>query len=170
MTIKNFRTGLAAALMAVATLASSMSVSAASISLGSVDAGTHNVPVTVNYGGTAARAMIPQSITLTSKSGDYKVVAYAPADEVGDLDTDLSIVPCSSFTLTKEGSSSTVTATVSQAKTVFTPADINAGSSATLNSSDGGSVAVKKAEATGTITAAGLTSGTWKGTMTFTVQ
>lgn len=170
MNIRKLKTGIAAAVMTASMVLPALPVSASQISYGSVDAGSHDVPVTVNYGGTSARAMIPQSIMLTSKSGTYQVFAYAPVDEADSLDTNLSITPATSFTLTKEGSSSTVTAAVSQDKTVFTPADIKAGSSQTLNKSDGGTVNVKQAAANGTITADGLTAGTWKGTLTFVIQ
>lgn len=144
-----------------------------SVSYGSAASGSNTVPVTVEYRGTAAKAMIPKSLSFDSKVGSYTVFAYCEADQLDALDASVTIAPEPSFVLTKSGSSDTVTATVSQDKTVFTPSDIRGGSDSTVTISSGGSsreVSVKRVDADGTVAADGITEGTWTGTMEFTVS
>ena len=164
----------AGALLALAVLAAPVLARAESVSYGGAGMGTNSVPVTVEYGGTAAKAMIPKSLSFHAKTGSYTVFAYMESDGVDALDTSISITPSASFTLTKSGSGDTVTASVSQEKTVFTPQDRKNGEDSTvMRSQNGGapaSVPVKRCVADGTITAEGITNGTWTGTMTFNVQ
>lgn len=148
-----------------------MPLTANAASYGTAKDGANNVPVTVTYAGSAARAMIPDKIEFSGKTGTYNVIAYSLTDEVADLDMNLSIVPSTSFELTS--GSKSVTATVSQQKTVFSPSDLAAGEDDTMQASINGGevqdVAVKKVMSAGTITANDLTSGTWNGTIVFTV-
>lgn len=163
----------AGVLAALSILAMPISASASVQSYGGADKGANTVPVTVNYSGTSARAMIPKSISSVDKNFEYTVYAYGITSELDDIDTNVTIVPSSSFTLTKGGGSSTVTAHVSQSKTTFTPSDIRNGTNGTIQISENGGAfvdtPVKKATAKGTISA-DVTSGTWTGTMTFTVS
>ena len=99
-------------------------------------------------------------------------MAYYEADKVSELNANLLITPSSSFTLSKSGSAS-VTATVTQDKTKFTPNDLKNGTDAQYSfssSSGSGYRAVKESKAEGTITANGLSYGTWSGNLTFTIS
>lgn len=170
-----FMRATAIGMAALSFIAMPLSANAATAyELGSAKGGANNVPVTVNYSGTAANAMIPKSISFTTKTGEYTVMAYCKTAEVDDLDTSISITPASSFTLTKEGGTETLNATVSQTKTTFTADDVKNGSSGTIQVSTNGGpyedVAIKKATATGTITVNSVKAGTYKGTLVFTVS
>lgn len=171
---RKFSKGIAVGMAALSMLAMPLSANAASVqSYGGANIGANNVPVTVNYNGTSARAMIPKSISFTTKTGEYDVKAYCETSKIDTLDSNVSIVPSSTFTLTKSGTSETITATVSQEKTTFTPGDIRNGSNSTVQITSGGTTTdtpVKMAAANGTITANGVTAGTWTGTMVFTVS
>lgn len=175
MSFLNLKKMMAASLAALSIMTVPLTANAASVtSFGGADAGANNVPVTVNYNGTSARAMIPKSISFTTKTGDYQVLAYCETAKLDTLDSSVSIVPSSTFTLTKEGGSETLTASVEQTKTTFTANDVKNGQSDTFQISTNGSdfvdTPVKKASANGTITVNGIKAGTWKGTMVFTVS
>lgn len=158
---------IAAATMAAMAALSAMPMMAATVSYGGAEDGENSVPVTVDYGGTRPGALIPKAIEFSGKTGDYNVIAYAKTADVAKIDTPISITPQSSFTLTKEGTSTTTTANVSQAKKSFAAADLTADGTIQINGVD---TAVKQAVEKGTITANGITPGTWKGNLVFTVQ
>ena len=91
----------AGVLAALSILAMPISASASVQSYGGANKGANTVPVTVNYSGTSARAMIPKSISSVDKNFEYTVYAYGITSELDDIDTNVTIVPSSSFTLTK---------------------------------------------------------------------
>lgn len=162
----------------VATLALVAVPALAAESYGSAELGSNDVPVTVVFDEAddtiAAKAMIPTSINIKGKTGSYRVMAYCETAEVDKLNANLSITPSGTFTLKKDGTTTSVTATVSQSKKTFTPSDVKNGSdkSYTVTSSNGttSNRAVKEASTEGTITADGLSYGTWKGNLTFTIS
>lgn len=134
--------------------------------------GSKGVPVVATYNGTRPGAMIPAKIDFEGKVGNYRVIAYEETAKIDAIDTPITITPSGSFTMTKEGTSDTITATVSQDKTSFGKAEIAAGADGTANMSDGTTttpVSVKRAFGNGTITANGITTGVWKGTLVFTI-
>jgi len=135
--------------------------------------GANNCDVTIaNYEGQRPSVMIPKTITMTGvKECDYTLFAYAVVDESNEIhvDTPVTVTPDTSFVLTKNGSSETATATVTQDKKTFTVENIKNGTSATLKSTGGESVNVKKSDAKGHI-AADITSGSWSGQLTFTIS
>ena len=162
----------------MAVMAMAMSMPAMAETFEGANDGSKSVPVTVTFDEAddtfAAKAMIPTKIDLTGKSGTYHVMAYYETAKINELNATLTISPSSSFTLTKGNSSTTTTANVVQNKTSFTKADINNGtnSTVTVTSSSGGTsnVSVKQVVAEGTITANGLSYGTWTGNLTFTIS
>ena len=164
---------LAAGASAVMMLLAPMTAQAAGgIEYTGVNDGDNNVPVVATYNGTRPGAMIPAKIEFEGKVGTYKVIAYEEADKIDAIDTPISITPEGSFTMTKEGASDTITATVAQDKTSFGKSEIAAGSDSTINVTSGDkteTVAVKQAFGNGTITADGITSGVWKGTLVFSI-
>lgn len=164
------KNGLIAATLAAALLIAPMAVHASvSSTSGSGVTGTNNCTVTItDYSGSRPSALIPKTITITgAKEADYTVSAYATIDTVNSLDSGISITPASTFTLNKTGGG-TATATVTQTKTNFSASDVKNGTNANLNSSDGGTVAVKMASTTGHISA-DISSGSYTGTLVFTI-
>lgn len=165
---------LVAGASAVAMLLAPMTAMAAenTIKYGSGIDGANDVPVTATYNGTRPGAMIPAKIDFEGKVGNYRVIAYEETAKIDAIDTPIAITPSGSFTMTKEGTSDTITATVSQDKTSFGKAEIAAGADGTVNMSDGTTttpVSVKRAFGNGTIIANGITTGVWKGTLVFTI-
>lgn len=161
----------------VATLSLLAAPAFAAESYGSANLGSNDVPVTVTFDEAddtiAAKAMIPTSINIKGKTGTYHVMAYCEADEVSKLNANLSITPADSFTLKKDGASTTVNAIVKQDKKTFTPSEVRNGTDKTYTVTVNGASsakAVKEASAEGTITANSLTYGTWKGSLTFTIS
>lgn len=159
---------VAAAMVAVP--ASVYAATGVSTSLGSGTMGDNDCTVTISdYNGSRPSALIPKTITMTGvKEGDYKVIAYASTDEVDGLDSGISITPAASFTLQKTDGGATATATVTQSKTTFSASDVQNGTSGTLTMADSTEMAVKQAETTGHISA-DITSGSYSGTLVFTI-
>lgn len=164
------KNGLLAATLTAALLIAPVAVHArVESSLGSGETGSNNCTVTISdYAGNRPAALIPKTINMTGvKEADYTVSAYAPTDAVDSLDSGISITPSATFNLSKSGGG-TATATVTQAKTTFSASDVKNGSVATLNSTDGGTLQVKKVDATGHISA-DISSGSYTGTLVFTI-
>lgn len=166
------RMASAAAMAAMAALcAMPMPMMAATLKPGTD--GDHDVPVTVSYDGTRPSAMIPETIEFSGKTGSYKVRAYVLAEDYDKVDMPISIVPQDSFTLTKQGTSTTVTASVTQDLETFNKSDLTVDGKVTMiNQSSGEQTekATKQKDGNGTITANGISKGTWTGTLTFTIS
>lgn len=110
--------------------------------------------------GSSYEVLIPQEIDMGSeKSVQYTVGVkgvWAPSDVV-------QIIPDKTFLLKEStGTKADVTATVTQAKTSFQLGD-GVVTDETLASDNG-------ATTNGTITANGLTAGSWAGTFNFTIK
>lgn len=138
--------------------------------------GANNCEVSiVGYEGTRPDVMIPKKITMNSvKEGDYEIKAFCPTDELDALDTNITVTPAASFTLTKEGTSTTVTATVTQDKNTFTPSEVRNGANGTVQYTNSETNekydrAVKQVTTKGHIVS-NATSGSWKGTLVFTIS
>ena len=128
------------------------------------------VPVIATYDGVRPGALIPTSIEFEGDTGHYTIYAYVDKASVADVETILNIVPQSSFTLTKDGSSDTLSAVVVQDRTAFGKAELEAGSDGELTAPDGSRLIVKRAPGNGTISIANMTKGTWRGTLVFSVS
>ena len=165
---------MAACMAAAAMLVAPITANAATISYESKGDGDTSVPVVATYEGTRPGALIPSTIEFEGGTGRYTVYAFIESAKVSAVDTSLNIVPQSSFTMTKEGTSSTATATVTQDKTSFGRAELAAGQDKTLTMTNGDGVStpvtVKQAPGNGTIAVNGMTKGTWKGNLVFTIS
>lgn len=167
--LQNAASRVMACMAAAAMMLSPITANAATITYNSADVGDTSVPVVATYEGTRPGALIPSAIEFEGNTGSYTVYAFAETGEVGSIDTVLNIVPQSSFTMTKQGSSETATASVSQDKTSFGQSDLAAGTTGTVTK-NGSPVSVKQAAGNGTITVTGMTRGTWNGTLVFTIS
>lgn len=124
------------------------------------------------YETITVKAIIPKSINIKGKTGTYKVMAYCKTEDASDLNTNIYISPAETFVLT-DGVRN-VTATVSQAKTLFSASDVKNGSDSMIGvmMCDGSmdEQEIKEVGAEGTITADDISYGTWTGNITFNIS
>lgn len=161
---------MAASIAATAMMMPPALADAAQITYEEKGPGETAVPVIATYEGARPGALIPTSIEFEGDTGHYTIYAYVDRASVADVETILNIVPQSSFTLTKDGSSDSLSAAVVQDRTAFGKAELEAGSDGELTAPDGSRLIVKQAPGNGTISIANMTKGTWRGTLVFSVS
>lgn len=112
-------------------------------------AGTQNATVTYEKASSFS-ITIPKSIKLTDKTADYTVSI------TGDIygNEIITVSPDSTFNMTNKEGKKAVTASISQAKTSWESTELSSTAATT----------------TGTITADGMTAGTWEGTFNFNIN
>lgn len=163
----------AASAIALAMAPAVVNAAGTNITVGQGNTGANDCVVEIaSYEGTRPDVMIPKKIVMTGvKECDYTVQAFERVANLEGLDTNVTITPQSSFTLSRTDKSGSATATVTQEKTVFTPDEVRAGKDDTKEYTINGEkqqVACKVAEATGHIVA-NITEGSWNGTLVFTI-